>query len=122
MSIPASLRGRPPALARSCCYSTALPGLKRMRRRKSAHIDCPALRALLESLAIVGLPLRGGGPFCLGRSPAAGLSMSNVEKVIIIGSGPAGYTAAVYAGRANLEPILFAGLQPGGQLTITSEV
>ncbi len=50
------------------------------------------------------------------------MSEARHSKVLIIGSGAAGYTAAIYAARANLEPIIVRGLQRGGQMTITTDV
>ena len=48
--------------------------------------------------------------------------MSDVRNVVIVGSGPAGYTAAIYAARANMKPIMYMGLEPGGQLMQTTDV
>src|SRR3954469_18562162 len=53
---------------------------------------------------------------------ATGADMTDVRELIIIGGGPAGYTAALYASRANLKPLVFEGFAAGGQLMITSDV
>ena len=50
------------------------------------------------------------------------MSEAQHHRLIILGSGPAGYTAAIYAARANLNPVLITGMQQGGQLTTTTEV
>ena len=50
------------------------------------------------------------------------MTMSEKINCLIIGSGPAGYTAAIYAARANMKPVIYQGIQPGGQLTTTTDV
>ena len=99
-----------------------LPGLGRRRRlglvspsdfREGVlHWPPPAARAVAATLIMARLR----------ASHSRGHLMPQHARVIIIGSGPAGYTAAIYAARAMLEPVLIAGFDQGGQLMITTEV
>ncbi|HLX34431.1 MAG TPA: thioredoxin-disulfide reductase [Candidatus Limnocylindrales bacterium] len=84
-------------------------------------VAAPAAPAPLASLTIdfgaATSALQPGGPSTLSSAPGR-----TESKVVIVGSGPAGLTAAIYAARANLEPIVLAGSTPGGQLMLTSDV
>ena len=61
-------------------------------------------------------------PACVDHSEQTAMSETRHSRLLILGSGPAGYTAAIYAARANLKPVLITGLEQGGQLTTTTEV
>ncbi len=87
-----------------------------------AHPRHPALRPRTRPQGFPSAPRR---PISgVDRTAFGGTIMGDTRhtRLLIIGSGPAGYTAAVYASRAMLEPVLIQGIQPGGQLTITTEV
>ncbi len=84
--------------------------------RAAIHRFLAIRRLIFSALALIS------GSFPTTAPTTAKDIMSHHSKLIILGSGPAGCTAAIYAARAMLKPTLISGIQPGGQLTITTEV
>ena len=82
----------------------------------------PALSRLDETNALTCRGFLAGCAYARGNERNEPVSQTTHAKIVIIGSGPAGYTAAIYAARAMLEPILIQGIAPGGQLTVTTDV
>src|ERR1700723_2439875 len=110
-----------PFVANSSIWSKAIAGPG--RGRQSHPGDCP--RRLLATAACASLRPCRPPQFLAPCHPTAiccAMPERHHTRILIIGAGPAGYTAAIYAARANMNPILVAGMQPGGQLTITTDV
>ncbi len=81
-----------------------------------------AERVLERATAMLMRPIRRARPGGCNREGTSGVEKAGMERVIIIGSGPAGLTAAIYAARANLQPLVLAGGLYGGQLMLTTDV